>query len=904
MNEANPEHEARPSPEALLAQAAQEGRGRLKVFLGAAPGVGKTYEMLSQARQRKLDGADVVIGVVETHGRVETDLLTKSLETIPKKRIPYRGRVLAEMDLDAILQRKPKLVLVDELAHTNAEGSRHPKRYMDVEELLAAGIDVYTTLNVQHLESLNDVVAKITRVRVRETVPDSILDRANEVELVDLTPEDLLQRLKEGKVYFRETAQRATQHYFLPGNLTALRELALRRTAQRVDDQMVNYMRSHAIQGPWEASERVLVCVNQRPGAAALVRYGRRLADRLRASWTAIFIETAGAHRFSEEERDRVAEALRVAERLGGQAITIPAASVAEGVIDYARANNFTHIVTSTSQRPRWLELLRGSATHEIIRRAGDISVHVVPEQLTRAMKGPGQKLRTAAPERSALDPRAYAGSLGMVLAALAVGLGLQAIHLGPSNIGLVFLTAILMSAITYGLWPALAAVAAGALAYNFFFLPPLYTFTIADPGNVVAVFFFGLVAIIASNLAARVRAQALVTRERAAMTENLYLFSRKLAGVFKLDDLLWATSFQIAQMLKVRAVILLPDNGSIAVKAGYPPEDVLDEADMAAAKWAWEHASAAGRGADTLPGAKRLFLPMRTGRGTIGIIGLDGDRPGPLLSPDQRRLFDALADQAALAIERINLVEDIDRARLAAETERLRAALLTSISHDLRTPLAAILGSATSLKSHRKTLDAAAEDELIRTIEEEAERLNSFIANLLDMTRLESGALEPKLDLVDLADVIGSAIRRAAAMLSPHAVTVSLPPELPMLRLDPVLFEQVLFNLLENAAKYTPPGTRIEIGARADGARVVLRVEDEGDGIPPADLERVFDKFYRVRAADQKRAGTGLGLPICRGFVEAMGGTISAANRSQGHGAVFTISLPVPLEQPRKRAA
>jgi two-component system, OmpR family, sensor histidine kinase KdpD len=904
MSEVKPEQETRPSPEALLEEAGQEGRGRLKVFLGAAPGVGKTYEMLSQARQRKLEGIDVVIGVVETHGRVETDQLTKSLEKIPKKRIPYKGRVLAEMDLDAILQRRPRLVLVDELAHTNAEGSRHPKRYIDVEELLAAGIDVYTTLNVQHLESLNDVVAKITRVRVNETVPDSILDRANEVELVDLTPEDLLQRLKEGKVYLAETAERAAQHFFLPGNLTALRELALRRTAQRVDNQMVNYMRSHAIEGPWEASERVLVCVNERPGAIALVRYARRLADRLRASWAAIHVETSASQRYTEAERDRVAEALRAAERLGGQAITVPSASVAGGVIGYARANNFTHIVISTAQRPRWLELLRGSATHEIIRRAGDISVHVVPEQLTRAMKGAATESRPASPElRKALDTRAYLGSFAIVIAALLIGLVLQQ-FLAVTNIGLVFLTAILASAITYGLWPSLFACLVSVLAFNFFFLPPLYTFTIADPENVVALFFFAVVAVIASNLTARVRAQAVAARERAAMTENLYLFSRKLAGVFTLDDLLWATSFQIAQMLTVRVVILLPERGSVAVRAGYPPEDELDEADLAAAKWVWDHASPAGRGADTLPGAKRLFLPMRTGRGTIGVIGLDSDRAGPLLSPDQRRLFDALADQSALAIERINLVEDIDRARLAAETERLRGALLTSISHDLRTPLSAILGSASSLKSHRDALDRAAQEELLGTIQEEAERLNRFIANLLDMTRLESGAIEPRLEPVDLSDVVGSALRRASKVLARHELEIDLIPDLPALKLDPVLFEQVLFNLLDNAAKYAPAGTKVQLHARVENHRVRLEVRDEGDGIPSGDLERIFDKFYRVQSADRKRAGTGLGLPICRGFVEAMGGTITASNRADGHGAVFTILLPVPAEQAQERAA
>jgi two-component system sensor histidine kinase KdpD len=888
----------RPSPEALLAQTAKDGRGRLKIFLGAAPGVGKTYEMLVQARQKKLEGVDVVIGVVETHGRVETDLLTKSLEKIPKKRIAYKGHVLAEMDLDAILQRKPKLALVDELAHTNVVGSRHPKRYLDVEELLAAGIDVYSTLNVQHVESLNDVVAKITHVQVRETVPDSVLDRADDVELVDLTPEDLLQRLKEGKVYMPEAAERAQRNYFMPGNLAALRELALRRTAQRVDAQMLNYMQAHAISGPWEASERVLVCVSDHPGQQMLIRYARRLADRLRASWTAIYIETSHVQRLNEAQRDRVAEALRVAERLGGQAVLVPAANVAEGVVAYAKANNFTHIVTSTTQRSRWADLLRGSAAHEIIRKAGDISVHIVPEQRIKfGSEKREQAERKAETPTPPFDGRAYLGSFAMVIMALLVSLVLQR-EFSINNIALVFLTAVLASGVAYGRWPSIFACFASSMAYNFFFLPPLYTFTVADRENVVALFFFFVVAVIAGNLTAQIRAQAVTAQDRARTTENLYLFARKLAGVITLDDLLWATAFQIAQMLKVRVVILLPENESVAVRAGYPPEDTLDDADLAAAKWVWQHATPAGRGADTLTGAKRLFLPMRTGRGTIGIVGLDSDREGALLSPDQRRLFDALTDQAALAIERIKLAEDMDRARLTAETERLRGALLTSISHDLRTPLASILGSASSLASYRKSLDDAAQQELIGTIQDEAERLNRFIANLLDMTRLESGAIEIQNATADVADIVGSALRRASAVLSHHETEIDLQADMPLAKADPVLFEQVLFNLLDNAAKYTVAGTKIRIEARARDNLLQLRIMDEGRGIPPADLEKIFDKFYRVHATDHQRAGTGLGLAICRGFVEAMGGTIQAGNRADRSGAVFTITLPAALKR------
>ncbi|MBV9824694.1 MAG: sensor histidine kinase KdpD [Alphaproteobacteria bacterium] len=881
----------RPSPEVLLREAEREHRGRFKLFLGAAPGVGKTYEMLQTAQTRRREGADVVIGIVETHGRKETEALVQGLEMIPRRRVEYKGHWLDEMDIDAILRRRPGLVLVDELAHTNAPGSRHPKRYLDVEELLASGIDVYATLNVQHVESLNDVVARITRIRVRETVPDSIIDKADEIELVDLTPGDLIQRLKEGKVYVPQHADRAIRHYFRPGNLAALRELALRRTAERVDDQMVDYMRAHAIQGPWAAGDRVLVGVNQDPNAIGVVRYARRLADRLHAPWTAIHIETSRVQRLDEEQRDRIAEVLRLAERLGGEAYTLPGQSVADGILQYARANNFTHVVIAKTRRPRWSEWLRGSVTHQLIRRAGDISVHVIASHEEQgATVEPANAPARTPPQ---LDGGPYLASTGLVTVALLVGIFLQQ-FLVVSNIALVFLTAVLVSAVAYGLWPSLFACLASVLAYNFFFLPPLYTFTIADPENVVALFFFAVVAVIASNLAARVRAEAVTARQRAKTTEDLYLFSRKLAAAVTLDDLLWATAFQIASMLKVNVVLLLPHGDAIETRAAYPPEDMLDDADLAAAKWCWQNNQPAGRDADTLPGAKRLFLPMHTGRGPIGVVGLDSDRPGTLLDPDQRRLFTALTDQAALAIERTNLAQDVERARLTAETERLRAALLTSISHDLRTPLASILGSATSLRLYRKALDDAGQDELIATIQDEAERLNRFIANLLDMTRLEAGALHPQTDAIDLGDVIGSALARAGKVLDQHRTILDLEDDLPLLRLDPVLLEQVLFNLLDNAAKYAPAGTEIVVQARRSGDAVRLRVMDEGPGIPAPDLERVFDKFYRVPAGDNRRVGTGLGLAICRGFVEAMGGSITAENRRDRHGALFTITFPL----------
>jgi len=905
MSDERSARDNRPSPEALLQQAARESRGRLKIFLGAAPGVGKTFEMLTTAQAKRKEGVDLVVGVVETHGRKETEALLEGLEVVPRRVVEYKGHSLKEMDLDAILARRPRLALVDELAHTNAQGCRHPKRYLDVEELLAAGIDVYATLNIQHLESLNDVVAKITGIRVRETVPDSIVDRADEVEVVDLTPGDLEQRLKEGKVYLPQQAERAIRNYFKPGNLTALRELALRRTAQRVDEQMVDYMRAHAISGPWAAGERVLVGVNEDPSCLALVRYARRLSERLHAPWTAVHVETSKARRLSEAERDRIADALRLAERLGGEAVTIPGSAVADELIGYARANNCTHIVIAKSRRSRLSELVKGSSTHQIIREAGDISIHVIAGQAVAQAEGGARSAMQVLAGGPRLDLKAYAGSLGMVAAALGVALLLQQ-FMGASVVALVFLTAVLGSAIAYGLWPALVASLTGTLAYNFFFLPPLYTFTIADPQNVVALFFFAVVAIIASNLTARMRNQALAARQRAKTTEDLYLFSRKLGAAVTLDDLLWATAYQIALMLKVTVVILLPERGTVTVRSGYPPEDQLDEADLAAAIWCWANDRAAGRGADTLPGAKRLFLPIRTGRGPVGVVGLGqgavaDSREGPLLTPDQRRLLDALCDQAALAIERTNLAQDLDRTRLIAETDRLRSALLTSISHDLKTPLASILGAITSLRTYSKVYDEGSKEQLMVTVQEEAERLNRFIANLLDMTRLESGAVEPRLAMVDLSEVVDSALKRATAVLARHRVVLDLEPGLPMLRLDFVLFEQALFNLLDNAAKYAPPGTTVELRGIQSEGHVTLELRDEGEGIPAEDLERIFDKFYRVHGTDRRRAGTGLGLAICRGFIEAMGGTIAAANRSDRSGAVFSIRMPVPAAGERR---
>ncbi|MCA6119243.1 sensor histidine kinase KdpD [Bradyrhizobium sp. WSM 1738] len=886
--------EQRPSPEALLEAARREDSrvGRLKIFVGAAPGVGKTYEMLQSAHAKKA-GADVVIGIVETHGRAETEALLKGLEVLPRKRLTYKEQTLEEMDLDALIARRPQIALVDELAHTNAPGSRHPKRYLDVEELLSHGIDVYSAVNIQHIESLNDVVAQITHVRVRETVPDRIFDRADAIELVDLTPDDLIQRLKEGKVYVSKQAERALEHYFSPGNLTALRELALRRTAERVDEQLLTHMKANAIAGPWAAGERILVCVSEDPRAAGLVRYTKRLADRLHAQWTAISIETRRSMQLTDEQRDRLADTMRLAEALGGEALTIPGVGrrIADDLISFAHANNVTQIVIGKSTRSWWFELTRGSVVHDLVRRAGNISVHVIAGDEQGVAK---TAVQTAA-RQEPFNPRPYM----MALLFVAMGLGaarlIQPLFGGIENVDLVFLTAVVGVAARYGLWPSLLASVAASLCYNFFFLPPVHTFTITDPINVTAFFFFMLIALLVSNVAARVRSQADTAIGRVRTTESLYAFSRKLAGTATLDDVLWATAYQTALMLRVRVVLLLPEDGVLTVKSGYPPEDQLDQADLAAANWAWSNDRPAGRGSDTLPGAKRLFLPMRTGRGAIGVIGIDDDRTGPLLTPDQRRLLDALVDQGALAIERVLLVEDMDRVKRTVESDRLRGALLTSISHDLKTPLASVLGAASTLRDLGAGLTDAQKNDLLATMIEESERLNRFIANLLDMTKLESGAIVANIAPHDVGEIVGSALRRASKILIHHKVSLDLSPNLPMLQLDAVLFEQVLFNLLDNAAKYAPAGTTISIRSARDQGTVSLQILDEGGGIPPEELESVFDKFYRAQKGDHVRPGTGLGLAISRGFVEAMRGTISAANRADRSGAIVTIRLPVP---------
>ncbi len=902
MSNTSPGAHSRPRPEALLDEANREERrhgGRLKIFLGAAPGVGKTYTMLEAARLRAINGTDVAIGIAETHGRAETAEMMLGLELIPRRTVEYKGRTLQEMDLDAITARKPQLALVDELAHTNAPGSRHLKRYLDVEELLASGIDVYTTVNIQHLESLNDAVAQITGIRVRETIPDRILERADEVELVDISTEELLARLKEGKVYLPELATHAAQNYFRPGNLSALRQLALRTMAQRVDDQMQGYMQAHAIAGPWPTTERMLVSIGPSPLSPRLVRAARRMAERRRAEWMAVYVETPAHFRLGQADRERIAGTLRLAGELGGEAVTIPGQHVADDLLRYARSRNVTEIVIGKSQRSRLFELRHGSIVRELLRKGGNIDIYVIAGQEEET-----RPAAAAAPSRGWRErPAEYLVGIAAVAVA-AIAAELLKSYLSLPNLSMVFLAAVLFSAARSGLRVSITVSVLSVLVYDFFLVPPHYTFTIASPQDVLALLVYLAVAILTSNLAGRIREQANAAQQREAATAALYSLSRELAGAAGTESVLGTIVTKVSQILDASAVVLLPEEGKLLERSAYPPGTRLDARECASAAWTWQHSREAGLGTDTLPGERWHYLPLKSGQGSIGVLALQPRLPEQPLSPEHHRFLESLADQAVVALERARLSTEIEQARLLSERERLQATLLSSISHDLRTPLASILGSATSLLEEGARYDEPTRRDLLSTVQEEAERLNRFVGNLLDTTRLESGALRLNLEWTEMGDLAGSALSRLARGLARYTVAVDIPPALPMVRLDFVLMEQALVNLLDNAAKYSPPGTTITIRSFQDERWLVTEVEDEGRGVPPEDLERIFDKFYRVEHGDRQSAGTGLGLSICRGIVEEHGGTITARSPAamrgeEARGTIFTIRLPLPEKPP-----
>ncbi|ABC21959.1 osmosensitive K+ channel Signal transduction histidine kinase [Rhodospirillum rubrum F11] len=883
------DRENRPSPDALLAEAHREGRGKLKIFLGAAPGVGKTYAMLEAARERARDGVDVAVAVVETHGRRETEALVHGLDVVPKRTLEYRGRDFEEMDLDGVLARRPALALVDELAHTNISGSRHLKRWQDVQELLDVGIDVYTTLNVQHLESLNDVVERISGVRVRETLPDSVLQQADEIKLIDLAPEDLLKRLEEGKVYVPDQARRAANAFFSRGNLTALREMALRQAAERVDAQMISYMHAHAIQGPWPARERLMACIGDDLAAESVVRLAARSAERRQAPWIAVYIETARHLSLSEEVKDRIARALRLAEELGGEATTVQGDDVVAEVLSFAKARNITQIIIGRPRRHRQRWFGGGDTAKALLARAEAFNVTVIGRE--NASPSPIARIRRDMPK----DWLGY--GLATLAVALATGFSvLIDMWMPVPNISVAYLMAVLLVAMRLGLAPSIFASLLSFLIYSFLFTEPRLTLAITDSHNILTMVFFLVAAVIVSNLGSRLREQVQATRLSARRTGTLYDFSRKIAAAATQDDVLWAVVHHVASTIHGQSLILLPENDRLAIKAGYPPEDTLDDKAAAAAEWAWTHGTRAGAGSATLPTSPWLFLPLKTVRGPVGVMGVQMAGAG-IPPPSEARLLETLADQAAVAIERTALVADIEAARVAGERDRLRTALLSSLSHDLRTPLVSIMGSASALVNYQDTLSDDAERELALTIQDEAERLNRFVQNLLDMTKLGAGALKPRIDWADFRDIVGGALERAKRLIGQRKVRIDLSDDFPLLCVDSVLMEQVVFNLIDNACKYTPPGSAITVWGRPRRDKVVVEICDQGPGIPEADREQVFDMFYRVKAQDAQIAGTGLGLAICRGLVEAHGGTIAAEPGINDCGTCIVITLPLLVE-------
>ncbi|HKE89992.1 MAG TPA: sensor histidine kinase KdpD [Gemmatimonadales bacterium] len=879
----------RPDPEALLARVREDerraARGKLKIFFGASPGVGKTYAMLEEARAKQKDGVRVLIGVVETHGRPETAALLSGLDVLSRRTIEYRGITLDEFDLDAALERRPALILVDELAHTNAPGSRHTRRYQDVEELLAAGVDVYTTLNVQHLESLNDVVAQITGIEVRETVPDSILDEADEVELADLSAEDLLARLREGKVYVPEQAARAIDQFFRKGNLIALRELALRRTAQRVDAQMRGYMAEHGIRETWPAAERLLVCVGPNPAGARLVRAGKRMATSLKCDWEVLCVESPG-QAISAADREALIENLQLAQELGAQAVTISGHNVADEILSYARVHNITKIIAGKPTHARWRDKLFGSMLDQLVRGSGEIDVYVITGDI---MERPAQ--RPAAPGmRPTLTQYGWGALVVAVCTVVGAVLGRYS---SITDVAMVYLLGAGVVATRYGRGPSVFAAFLSIGAFDFFFVPPQYTFSVTDVRYVLTFTVMLGIALVISGLTLRIREQAETARTRERRTGALYAMSRELAAARGQRELIDVATRHLQDTFGAQAQFLLPDaTGRVAVPVGTPPGYPLDDKELSVAQWVFSQGRTAGVGTDTLPGSQAFYQPLVASRGTVGVVGLRPADPARFEDPTLRQLVETFAGQAALALERGLLTEQTQREQLEIEAERLRTALLSSLSHDLRTPLAAITGAASSLLEERSGLSDATRRDLLKTILEEAERMTRLIANLLDMIRVESGALEVQKEWQPLEEVIGVALIRLDVRLRDHPVGVRLPPDLPLVPLDAVLVEQVFVNLLENAVKYTPAGTQIEISAVAESGVVRVEVADRGPGLPAGEEVRVFEKFYRAPET-AARGGIGLGLAICRGIITAHGGRIWAENRPGG-GAAFRFTLPL----------
>jgi two-component system sensor histidine kinase KdpD len=884
-------NDERPNPDELLArvqaQEVKQTRGKLKIFFGMAPGVGKTYAMLQAARKAASENIDVVVGYIEPHARPETHALVLGLDLMPRRLMTWRGKTTEEFDLQGALTRKPQLILVDELAHSNPDGSTHPKRWQDIEDLLAAGIDVYTTLNVQHLESLNDVVAQVTSIAVRETVPDHVFEHADEVEVVDLAPDDLIERLREGKVYVSAQASRALENFFRKGNLFALRELALRKTAERVGEQAIDYRQQHDVSQIWATSERLLVCVGPSPMSAKLVRATRRMAGSLHARWVALHVEMERAKPLSAPDQARLESNLRLAEELGGVVETAYGTEFAETVLKYARRHNITKIVVGKPRMTRWQEFLKGAFVYDLIRTSGDIDVYVIA--------GEPEKSDAAAPvlERKSVQWHPYAGSAFAVVLSTLLSFGLAQLF-ATTNLAMVYLACVVIVSLIWGRGPSVMATVLGVAAFDFFFIPPYRTFAVADSQYLLTFGVMLVTGLVISELASRVHAQTEAIRRRERRTAALLSLSKELARLPTQESVSIAARHIIREALDVHVWVIGPHPDGTIGPLDTSSDSQPPQKHEGVIRWVFDHQRPAGDGTDTLPGTEGTYLPLLGSDDLVGVLGVQPIAPDTKLSISNRKMLDAFASQVAMALERCHFAVEAEHVRLQMETERLRNTLLSAVSHDLRTPLTGITGAA-SLLVEANGLDAEARKELAESILDESDRLNQLVANLLDMTRLEAGAITLQLALQPIEEVIGVVLGRLERQLRDHPVKTILPPDLEPVMIDGLLIQQVLTNLIDNAAKFSEPGTSIEIRARQTGTQLIVEVADRGPGIPAGEAARLFEKFYRVEG--QTRTGTGIGLAICRGIIDLHQGTIGVENRPDG-GAVFHFSLPLKPPQ------
>lgn len=893
----------RPDPDRLLAQVqkedAQRQRGLLKIFFGACAGVGKTYAMLSAAHALKSQGVDVVVGVVETHGRADTIEQLKGLERFPPKKVQYRGLELAEFDLDAALARKPAVILVDELAHSNLPGSNHAKRWQDVEELLEAGISVYTTLNVQHLETLNDVVSQITGIRVWETIPDTIFDRADDVTVVDLPPDELLQRLKEGKVYIPQQVEHATQNFFRKGNLIALRELALRRTADRVDTQMREYRADKSIQSVWRTKERLLVCMGPGPDGEKLVRGAAQLAASLHADWIAIYVETPRLQRLSSAHRDRILKTLKLAEDLGAETVTMGGAEIAATLIGYARSRNVSKLVVGRTSQKVWRWRFGISIAERLSALVTDLDIYVIgyePEGKDEpSSETPARGVAphgTPSTKKKRRNQRGYWVAILSCLITTIVAMFL--VHrISLINIAMLYLLSVLIVAFRFSRGPSALSAALAVLAFDFFIVPPRLSFSVSDTQYIVTFLVIFAIALVVSNQAHKLRYQTRIAMLRERRSQSLYETARELTGAVQVEQIVEIARRNIQRVFQAETVVLIPDhNGRMVYQ---PPQASgalhVPQIDTAVAQWVYDHQQSAGYGTNTLAGNPFYYLPLKAPTRAQGVLALAPTNSRLIFVPEQHRLLETFASQVALALERVHFVQIARDALMKIETEEFRNSLLSAISHDLRTPLTALVSLASTLATTAE-LSEQNRRELAQAAAEQAMHMSSLVTNLLDMARLQSEGVHLNRQWHVLEEIVGGALRALDKSLSGHTIQVSLDDALPLIYIDGVLIERVLYNLTENAVKYTPRGSTIRITGKVQNGELTVTVDDNGPGLPSDMLESVFEKFTRG-SRESSLTGVGLGLAICKAIVQAHQGRIMAQNRPQG-GARFTFTIPL----------